>query len=209
MLIKIDNLKFFEPSPYFRKMVILEMIFENENTTQKQLSLEVGIVPSLINKYLAELKNEGMITISKVGKSAKYYLTSEGISELNLMRLEFFNDIVSLSNKIDSHLENILLKLKGKKNIAIYGAGLVGKTLCQLLVNKGFNVTVFIDDNISKVNSRIEGIPVVPLDTTVSYDAMVVASFKNALNMAEKALKKGFRDIYIFKTEDFRLVWYG
>lgn len=208
-MIKIDNLKFFEPSPYFRKMLILEMIFENENITQKQLSLKVGIVPSLINKYLSELKSEGMVSISKVGKRAKYNLTPEGISELNLMRLEFFNDIVSLSNKIDSHLENILLKLKGKKHIAIYGAGLVGKTLCQLLVNKGFEISVFIDDDISKVNSRIEGIPVVSLDTPVNYDALVVASFKNALKMAKKALESGFRDIYVFKTEDFRLIWYG
>jgi len=208
-VIKIDNLKFFEPSPYFRKMLILDLINENENITQKQLSLSVGIVPSLINKYLAELKNDGLISISKVGKKARYNLTSEGISELNLMKLEFFNDIVSLSNKIDSHLENILLKLKGKKHIAIYGAGLVGKTLCQLLINKGFNVSAFLDDDPLKNNTRIEGIPVVSPDTPVKYDALVIASFKNAISMAEKALKLGFRDVYIFKMEDFRLVWYG
>ncbi|MBO8161605.1 MAG: winged helix-turn-helix transcriptional regulator [Thermosipho sp. (in: Bacteria)] len=208
-MIKVDNLKIFEPTPYFRKMMILEFINENRMITQKQLSLKVGIVPSLINKYVAELQNEGLIRIVKEGKRANYFLTDEGLSELNLMKLVFFNDIVSLTNKINSQLENIFLKLRGKTNIAIYGAGEVGKALGKLLTNRGFNVVAFFDDDKKKLNSRIEGIPVISLGTPARFDALVVASFKNSKKMAEKALKFGYRDVYIFKTEDLKLIWFG
>ncbi|SHH19557.1 winged helix-turn-helix transcriptional regulator [Thermosipho atlanticus] len=208
-MVKISNLKFFEPSPYFRKMLILESIYEDETITQKQLSIKVGIVPSLINKYLSELKKDGFITVTKTGKRAKYNLTKNGLSELNLMRLAFFNDIVNLSNQINVHLESIFLKLKGKRHIAVYGAGIVGKTLCELLVNRNFNVVVFFDDDESKIGTRIRGIPVISINSPAKFDALVVASFKNARKMANKALSIGFRDVYIFKTEGIKLIWYG
>lgn len=208
-MVKIDNLRFFQPTPEFRKMMILEALKERPELSQKELSNIAGIVPSLVNKYINELKKEGYIKTEALGRSVRYNLTNEGLSELYYLRLSFFNDIVSLSRKIEASLENIFLKLKGKNYIGIYGAGLVGKVLAELLLNKDYNVVVFFDDDQSKIGTRIYGIPVVSISSKVNIDALIIASVKNSKKMIENAKKHNFFDLYVFRTEDFRLSWHG
>ncbi|MDK2839020.1 MAG: hypothetical protein PWQ83_555 [Thermosipho sp. (in: thermotogales)] len=208
-LIKIDTLKFFQPTPEYRKLVILEALYENPNLSQKELSAIAGVVPSLVNKYINELEKKGYIETKDLGKNKIYNVTGEGLSELYFLKLSFFNDIVNLSKRIDSQLENIFLKLKGKNEIGIYGAGLVGKVLAELLLNRGYNIVVYFDDDNGKVNSRVFGIPILPLNSKVRIDALVVASIKNSEQMVKKAKKFDFTDIYVFKTEEFKLSWHG
>ncbi|ANQ54310.1 MarR family transcriptional regulator [Thermosipho sp. 1063] len=208
-MVKIDALKFFQPTPEYRKLLILESINKDSEISQKNLSSLVGIVPSLVNKYLNELRERGLIKVENLGKKLRYFLTEEGISELYYLKLAFFNDIVSLSMKIESHLENIFLKLKSKNFIGIYGAGLVGKTLAQLLLNRGFNVVVFFDDNTQKIGNRYFGIPVISIKDKAEIDAIIVASIKNSEVMVRKAKKYQHSDIYVFNTEEFKIKWHG
>ncbi|ABR31252.1 MarR family transcriptional regulator [Thermosipho melanesiensis] len=208
-MIRIDALKFFRPTPEYRKLLILEALKENSDISQKDLSVIVGIVPSLINKYLNEFKELGLIKVESQGRKIRYILTDEGVSELYYLKLSFFNDVVSLSIKIESHLENILLKLKSKKNIGIYGAGLVGRALAQLLLNRGFNVVVFFDDDEKKIGDRYLGIPIVNIASKAGVDALIVASIKNSEKMVKIAKNFHYSDIYLFNTEEFKIKWHG
>ncbi|QTA37407.1 winged helix-turn-helix transcriptional regulator [Thermosipho ferrireducens] len=210
-MIKLKELHFFIPSTVYRKLLILSYINKNQKASQMEISQYVGIVPSLVNKYIADFEKDRLLVKRKEGKHYVYELTLEGLSEMNYLRLLFFDEISKLYGMINSQLENIFLKLKGKKLIGIYGAGLVGNILADLLSQKNYIVSVFFDDDIEKIGNRINGIPVVKLGDFAKIEALVIASFKNGEKMVEKALKKGYRDIYRFKIEEdfIKLIWVG
>ncbi|MGB9614466.1 MAG: winged helix-turn-helix domain-containing protein [Fervidobacterium sp.] len=203
----MENFEFFEYSPLYRQMMILQALSQG-NVTHSELALKAGIVPSLVNKYLKTFLTEG--TVEKVG--GKYKLSDKGIVKLNYLRLAYLSEISQLYKDIELKFQDIFLKLIGKRDVAIYGAGVVGKMLLRLMSNKEkFNIVAFIDEDDSKVGTKIEGVPVISFDTHIQSDAIIIASFKNAEQMSKKALNKGYRNIYSveFSGDRLRLVWRG
>ena len=51
-MLNIEKYTFFNPSPNFREMMILKLISEDNDISQDKISKNVGIVPSMVNKYL-------------------------------------------------------------------------------------------------------------------------------------------------------------
>ncbi|MGC9772647.1 winged helix-turn-helix domain-containing protein [Fervidobacterium islandicum] len=204
---RAENFVFFDYSPLYRQMAILQALFEGI-TKHSELALKAGIVPSLVNKYLKNFEKEGLVRKTKKG----YELTSEGIVRLNYLRLGYLSEISQMYKSIELKFQDIFLKITGKKDLCVYGAGVVGKMLAQLIsTRQTHNVVAFLDEDEKKVGSRIEGIPVMPLDTRVQADAYIVASFKNAESMAKKLLDKGYRNVYTveFSKDRLKLVWKG
>jgi len=198
---------FFEPSVYYRQMAILQALSEGI-TKHSEVALKAGIVPSLVNKYLKTFEMEGLV--KKVNNT--YTITEEGMVKLNYLRLSYLSEISQMYKNIELKFQDIFLKLVGKRDICIYGAGVVGTMLERLISTKQtHNVITFIDEDEKKINTKIDGIIVTSLNTKVNADAYVVASFKNAENMTEKLLSVGYRNIYavVFDKDRLKLVWKG
>lgn len=203
----MEGFNFFEYSPLFRQMMILQALSEGLKS-HNEIALKAGIVPSLVNKYLKSFLHDGLVK----KEEGKYKLTPQGVVKLNYLRLAYLSEIAQLYKDIEIRFQDVFLKLVGKKDICIYGAGVVGKMLFGLITNKEkFNVVAFLDEDEKKINTKIEGLPVLPLNTKLNVDAVIVASFKNAEIMAKKALENGFRNVYAvdFVGEKLRLVWKG
>lgn len=203
----MKDFSFFEYSSLFRQMMILQALSEGI-TSHNEIALKARIVPSLVNKYLKSFLNDGLVR----KEEGKYKLTHEGIVKMNYWRLAYFCEIAQLYKDIEIKFQDIFLKLVGKRDICIYGAGVVGKMLFELIANKEkINVLAFLDEDEKKIGTKIEGIPVLGLDTFIQVDAIIVASFKNADLMVEKALKSGFKNIYTveFMKDRLRLLWKG
>ncbi len=203
----MEKFDFFEYSPLYKQMMILQALSEGI-TSHSEISLKAGIVPSLVNKYLKSFLSDELV--EKV--EGKYKLTNKGLIKLNYLRLAYLSEISELYKNIEVKFQDVFLKLVGKKDICIYGAGVVGKMLFRLIANKEkFNVIAFLDDDKNKVGTKIEGVPVLSLETNIQADALIVASFKNVDKMCEKALRKGFRNVYSveFLGDKLKLVWRG
>ncbi|MCX7654377.1 MAG: nucleoside-diphosphate sugar epimerase [Fervidobacterium sp.] len=203
----MEGFEFFEYSPLFRQMMILQALSEGL-TSHSEIALKAGIVPSLVNKYLRDFLNEELVKKER----GKYKLTSQGIIKLNYLRLAYLSEISNLYKDIETKFQDIFLKLVGKRDICIYGAGVVGKMIFTLLANKEkFNLVAFLDEDNEKIGKKIEGIPILSLNTLIQVDAVIVASFKNAETMMEKALKHGFKNVYTveFLKDRLRLIWRG
>ncbi|MEJ5257062.1 MAG: winged helix-turn-helix domain-containing protein [Fervidobacterium sp.] len=198
---------FFEYSPLYRQMAILQALSEGI-TKHSEIALKAGIVPSLVNKYLKSFESEGLV--QKSGN--KYLLTENGQIKLNYLRLSYLSETSQMYKSIELKFQDIFLKLVGKRDICIFGAGVVGTMLARLIsTRQSHNIVAFLDEKDEKINSKVEGIPVMPIDTKIQADAYIVASFKNAQKMAEKLLSKGYRNVYTvdFSEGKLKLVWRG
>uniref|UniRef100_A0A7C5Y9A9 Nucleoside-diphosphate sugar epimerase n=1 Tax=Fervidobacterium nodosum TaxID=2424 RepID=A0A7C5Y9A9_9BACT len=203
----MEGFNFFEYSPLYRQMMILQALSEGL-TSHSEIALKAGIVPSLVNKYLKSFLADGLVK----KEEGKYKLTPQGVVKLNYLRLAYLSEIAQLYKDIEIRFQDVFLKLVGKRDICIYGAGVVGKMLFGLIANKEkFNIVAFLDEDEKKINTKIEGLPVLPLNTKLNVDAVIVASFKNAEIMAKKALEYSFRNVYAvdFIGEKLRLIWKG
>ncbi|HCI29393.1 MAG TPA: winged helix-turn-helix domain-containing protein [Fervidobacterium sp.] len=203
----MESFEFFEYSPTYRQMMILQALSENISI-QSEIALRAGIVPSLVNKYLKTFLEKGLVEKDK----SRYKLTNDGLVELNYLRLAYLSEISELYKSIELKFQDLFLKLTGKRDIAIYGAGVVGRMIERLITSRSsFNVVSFIDDNKEKIGTRIEGIPVLPLNSVLHVDAVIIASFKNAEVMSKKALDSGLRNVYSVQFVDskLRLIWRG
>lgn len=198
---------FFEYSPLYRQMAILQALSEGI-TKHSEIALKAGIVPSLVNKYLKSFESEGLV--QKSGN--KYLLTENGQIKLNYLRLSYLSETSQMYKSIELKFQDIFLKLVGKRDICIFGAGVVGTMLARLIsTRQSHNIVAFLDEKDEKINSKVEGIPVMPIDTKIQADAYIVALFKNAQKMAEKLLSKGYRNVYTvdFSEGKLKLVWRG
>lgn len=203
----MENYKFFEHTSLARQLFILQALSEG-TTTQNEIAIKAGIVPSLVNKYLKLFLQEGFVEKTK----GKYNLTQKGIIKLNYLKLMYLLEISQLYQSIEIKFQDIFLKLSGKRSICIFGAGVVGKMLLGLIANKAnINVISFLDEDKKKVGSKINGIPILPLEEKVQADAVIVASFKNGELMAKKALENGLRNVYVveFVSDKLKFVWKG
>jgi len=198
---------FFEYSPVFRRMAILQALSEGI-TKHSELALKSGIVPSLVNKYLKDFEKEGLV--EKVNRT--YKLTNTGLIRLNYLRLGYLSEIAQMYKNIELKFADIFLKIAGKRDLCIYGAGVVGKLLMHLIsTRQSHNIVAFLDEDEKKIGTKIEGIVVLPLETRISADAYLVASFKNGEIMAKKLLERGYRNVYTFEfsKDKLKLVWKG
>lgn len=203
----MENYKFFEHTSLARQLFILQSLFEGINT-QSGIALKAGIVPSLVNKYLKIFFKEGLVD----KKEDKYILTQKGIVQLNYLKLMYLSEISQLYQSIEIKFQDIFIKLSGKRSICIFGAGIVGKILFRLISSKNnINVVAFLDEDKSKIGTKIEGIPVLNPNTRIQVDAVIIASFKNGELMAKKALENGLRNVYTveFVDDKLKFIWKG
>jgi len=203
----MSEFKFFEYSPNFRVMMILKAL-ENGTTTHGEIASLAGIVPSLVNKYLKKLKSEGLVD----NPNGRYQITEKGKISLSYLYLSYLSEIVDLYGSIENKFQDIFLKLIGKRELCIFGAGMVGRMLERLITTRSnFHIVAFLDEDEKKIGTKIDGIPVISLEDKFQADAIIVASFKNSEEMVRKLLERGVRSVYQleFMGDRLKLTWRG
>ena len=107
-------------------------------------------------------------------------------------------------HEIDEYVKASAFMRNGQKKYYIFGAGFYGKELLQILREYEFTA-VFIDNNVEKQNSKIEGVDVISLDHFLKKkDGIIViaASEGNRLEIVEqlesKSLKHGV-DFWLYE----------
>lgn len=203
----MERYEFFEYSPTYRVMMILKAL-DSGVTTHGEIASLAGIVPSLVNKYLKKLKDEGLVD----NPDGSYQITEQGKIRFNYLYLSYLSEIVDLYSSIESKFQDVFLKLVGKRELCIFGAGVVGRMLERLITTRSnFHIVAFVDEDNGKIGTRIDGIPVISLDDKFQADAIIVASFKNGERMVQKLLDRGLKSVYQleFVGDRLKLTWRG
>ncbi len=202
----MDENLFFEPSTLFREYILLKTILSGGSISQQQLAKIAQIAPSMVNRYLTFFEQKGYIR--KIGPNRRrmsYQMTQNGIFRLQYLSVCYLRQtarLYSSSRQVFSEVLDQLSSSKFKK-IILYGAGIVGQTLLDILVSENIEILCFVDDDSSKQGTTLNGVKVIDpsmLDKT-SYDAVLVASFRHADEIAQRARSLRMKNILVLRIQ--------
>ncbi|HEY8541299.1 MAG TPA: winged helix-turn-helix transcriptional regulator [Pseudothermotoga sp.] len=200
-----DNL-FFEPSTLFREYILLKTILSNGSVSQQQLSKVAQIAPSMVNRYLSAFEQKGYI--KKTGPNRKkmsYLMTQDGIFRLQYLSVCYLRQTARLYSNSRQVFTEVLdqLSSSGFRKVILYGAGIVGQTLLDVLASESVNIVAFVDDDNSKQGSVINGVIVINPSKVkeISYDAVLVASFRHADKIVQRAKSLQMKNIFVLKIQ--------
>ncbi len=203
-MIELNGFDFLLPSPLLKELMILTIIQKHPNLSQRMLSREVSLVPSMINKYINDLKTNGYIeVIGDNNKHMQYLLTENGLKRLKILTLSFISEISVLYSQTQEVFYDVskTLNVENINKVLLYGAGEVGEIFLNVL---NIEIVGFVDDDLKKQGKYFNGHKVYsPLEArTMNYDAIIVASFKNSDSIVDNAKKVGLKNILLFTVND-------
>ncbi|GAB6189264.1 hypothetical protein JCM30566_10030 [Marinitoga arctica] len=202
-----EDYTFFNPSPNFRELMILQIISQNEKVSQETIARSVGIVPSMVNRYLKDFEDKNYII--KTGENRRnmnYEITKNGKKRLQFLTVSFINEVSKIYSETKKSFNKVLNRIEnmGYKNILLYGAGVVGSIVLKVLNSESINVIGFIDDSISKQGDKLHGINIYsPKEIkNLNYDMIIIASFRHSENILKNAMEYDLSNIYIFNIDE-------
>ncbi|MGY4686693.1 MarR family transcriptional regulator [Petrotoga mexicana DSM 14811] len=206
-MLNIQNYTFFNPSPNFREMMILKLISQENDISQETMAKKVGVVPSMINKYLKDFEENGNIIKSGENKrNMSYELTEAGKKRLQFLTLSFVDEVSELYTETKDSFKKVFQTLKkdNLKDILLYGAGVVGGIVLKVLKDENINIIGFLDDSPSKQGDKLQGIDIYPPEKAkeLTYDALIIASFRKSEKILEKATERNLEKLYVFKIDE-------
>jgi len=203
----INEFSFLNPSPDFREMSILRAVTKNPDISQQRLSQISGVVPSMINRYLNDFESKGYI--KKVGENRRnmqYVLTKTGKFRLQFLTISYLREIAKLyaqSREIFGKVLDKLLFEEYKKPL-LYGAGIIGSILFDILQTEGIEPIGFVDDSKVKQGNMFHGMYVYSAEEAkeLQYDVVIVASFRHSNDIAKNAKNAGMKNIMVFTISE-------
>jgi predicted transcriptional regulator len=206
-MLNIQNYTFFNPSPNFREMMILKLISQENDISQDAMAKKVGVVPSMINKYLKDFEENGNIIKSGENKrNMSYELTEAGKKRLQFLTVSFVDEVSELYTETKDSFKKVFQTLKkdNLKDILLYGAGVVGGIVLKVLKDENINIIGFLDDSPLKQGDKLQGIDIYSPEKAkeLTYDALIIASFRKSEKILEKASERNLEKLYVFKIDD-------
>lgn len=199
----LSEYSFFNPSPNFREMSILKALTESSSVSQERLARLAGIVPSMVNKYIKDFEDSGLI--QKEGenrRNMRYVLTEAGKFRLQYLTILYLKEAAKLYTESREIFGEVLdtLKESEHQSFYLYGAGIIGGILADVLRTEGMKIIGFIDDSIAKQNGTFHDLHVFsPEEVTCNEDtAVIVASFRHADNIVKNARENGMKNVMVF-----------
>lgn len=178
-------MKFFSPTSELKELLLLQHIEKNPDTTQKEIAKVIDAAPSMVNVYIDNLeKQDYMVRDYKSAKIVYYNITPEGVKRKNFLLISYMRELLNLYKLAKDNVEGFLKELieKGYKNILLYGAGDVAKTIIGVIRDKGdlnLKVLAVVDDNVEKIGTEFFGYKIVSRESIkdFNHDAILISSY--------------------------------
>lgn len=193
---------FFKPTLLYKEFLILDLIEKNKHITQRVLSENVGVAVSMINSYLDDFEEKGLIKRNrKTTKTVEYIVTKKGVQRrklLNIRYLKSSQDVyASAKDNIAEYLNEIVQK--GFSKILLYGAGEVAEIILDVLKRDSsikLKTIAVIDDNIQKQGMNILDTEIISIEDISNYafDGIFISSYTHHQNIYKKLISRGYKE---------------
>lgn len=181
---------FFKPTPTYIEHMILNEIIIRDNTTQRELSVKVGVSVSMINEYLNDYVAKGYIKkIKYTTKTVDYVITSKGRERHNLLNILYLQSSQKIYLSAKEYVLEFIAKVReeGYKKVLLYGAGEVADVFLTVVKDceTGIEVVAIIDDDPEKIGRQLKKIKIISLDEIYKneHDGILIGSYKHYKNM--------------------------
>ncbi len=158
--INYNEIKFFQPSPLFRGLLILLEIEKDPHITQKRLSNKVGLTSSMINNYLKDFVQEGVIEYrGETRRQTTYFLTEKGKYQKDDLLKRYLNETVGLYKKGKEIFMDKIQDIveAGIKRVILFGALDTGEILFAASQKLGLKIIGIVDSDLSKQKKEFYG----------------------------------------------------
>jgi FlaA1/EpsC-like NDP-sugar epimerase len=139
-----------------------------------------------------------------------YTLTQKGRFRLQFLTIAYLKEVSSLYTQSHNIFLEVLTELKRNhiKHLYLYGAGIIGGIVAEILRFEDYEILGFIDDSQSKQNEVFHGFGIVSPEATkaLAYDGIVIASFRHSEKMYTNAVEMGLKNIFCFEISELGTV---
>ena len=185
---------FFKFTPLHKEWLILSMLANEQNITQRKIANKLGLSVAMVNTYLEEYQNKGYIHMENIStKNVIYSITKKGEERRKYLNIQYLESVLKVYNEAKEECYRVFKKVvdHGFKNILLYGAGEVAEILLSVLNSekeKQFRIIGIIDDDESKIGTYLLKKPIIDMASIkdFDYDAILISSYTNNLDIYKK-----------------------
>lgn len=186
---------FFKSTPLHKEWLILTKLSKENNITQRKIAKDLSLSVAMVNSYLEEYKNKGLIDMKCLSpKNVIYSLTFKGEERKKYLNISYLESVLKVYNEAKEECYQIFKKIvdKGYKNILLYGAGEVAEILLSVFndSDEQFDIIGIIDDDVNKIGTLLYGKSIISLNSIndLKYDAILISSYTNNEVIYQKLL---------------------
>lgn len=176
------NSKFLAPTKRLRRFSVLLSIHNSPSITQSQIGRITHLSSSMVNNYIKELKEEGLIEIfGDTNRSFSYHPTSSGRNELISLLIDYSTEIIQLYGAAKREVAERLNRLHsdGIFSVVLFGAAETCEVVYSAIKETPLKVIAVVDNDPKKQGKAFNGLIVQHPEVLrqISVDAIVITSF--------------------------------
>ena len=132
-----------------RDLLLLSELEQNSATSQRSLSLKLGVALGLTNLYIKRLVRKGHIKISTIPPNRiRYLLTPQGLAEKSRLTYQYMQYSIAHYRDMRVRLRGRLTQAmaEGVRRLVIYGTGELAEMAYLSMKEMNLTLVGFIDD---------------------------------------------------------------
>ncbi|MFC1822691.1 winged helix-turn-helix transcriptional regulator [Thermodesulfobacteriota bacterium] len=181
-MIQLTDAKFLTPTKRSRRLSIMLAIHNEPRLSQHKIGQIAQLSSSMVNNYIKEFLNEGIITVSgNTNRTQSYHLTSVGQKELMTLLLAQYTEIIQFYGVTKREVAKRLthLHVEGIREVALFGAAETAEVVHTAINDTPLKVTAIVDSDPDKQGKALNGFTVLaPQELKkIDADAIVITSF--------------------------------
>ncbi|MHC4558348.1 MAG: winged helix-turn-helix transcriptional regulator [Planctomycetota bacterium] len=199
--------KFLTPTKIFRRLSVLLAIRNAPRISQHKIAKITYLSSSMVNNYMKELQQEGLITVTgDTNRTQEYHLTSSGRDKLISLLLSYSAEIIQLyagaKREITKRLNH--MHLEGVRTVALFGAAETAEVVYAAIKETPLTVTAAVDSDPRKQGEPFNGLTIQAPERLrqIDADAVVITSFARQEEIHECVHQISGERVKILKLSD-------
>lgn len=165
----------------YRDLHLLDELTKRPETTQRELSKQIGVALGLTNLMLRRLVTKGYIKISGTKRSRiRYLITPKGILEKSRLTYQFIQYSLQLYGQVRSFLQEQLtiVAKTGDRRMLLCGTGELAEIAFLLIREMGLELVGVVDEPPDREHFLGHRVLKIADVAPAAYDRMIVASLR-------------------------------
>jgi DNA-binding Lrp family transcriptional regulator len=132
-----------------RDLLLLSELERNATTSQRSLSLKLGVALGLTNLYIKRLARKGYIKVTTIPQNRiRYLLTPQGLAEKSRLTYQYMQYSITHYRDMRTRLRDALTVAikEGVTRVVIYGTGELAEMAYLSLQELNLTLVGFVDD---------------------------------------------------------------
>lgn len=190
---RFDALSYFKPTKRLRQYFMLEALaHEDALLTQRGLGQQAGLSPAVVNQYLLEFLQQGLVERTpRNRRDFAYRLTPKGEALRRELMVAYIRETFQMFQSGKEELAQVLREHQRRyrfRRVLFYSAGQVTEVLIQALSETTLELLAVVDDDPRKQGRPFYGYPVIGPEEIPHYepDAVLITTFRYRREILER-----------------------